>query len=78
MDLVECVMNLGDKNKELATYTTTHFARLEQFLNTYFPFKLMLEGIRQSTQNAFIYIEKLRTELNMLYLSHISPSTIQP
>ena len=78
MDLVECVMNLDDKIKELATYTTTHFVRLEQFVNTYFQFKLILEEIRQSTQNAFIYIENLRTELNMLSLSHLSPSTISP
>ena len=70
MDLVECAMNLDDKIKELATYTTTHFVRLEQFVNTYFQFKLILEEIRQSTQNAFIYIENLRTELNMLSLSH--------
>ena len=71
-------MNLGDKIKKLATYTTTHLARLEQFVNTYFQFKLVLEEIRQSTQNAFIYIKNLHTELNMLSLSHFSPSTILP
>ena len=66
-------MNLGDK-----MYTTTHFVILEQFANTYFQFKLTLEEIRQSTQNAFIYIENLRTELDMLSLSHLSPSNISP
>ena len=42
MDLDDCVKNLDDKIKELPTYTTTHFERLEQFVNTYFQFKLIL------------------------------------
>ena len=40
-------MNLDDKINELATYTTTHFARLEQLVNTFCQFKLILEEIRQ-------------------------------
>ena len=34
-NLEPSMMNPDDKIKELATYTTTHFARLEQFVNTF-------------------------------------------
>ena len=54
------------------------FLRLGQFVNTYCQFKFILEEIGQSTQNAFVYLENLRTELNMLSLNHLSPSTITP
>ena len=56
----------------------SRFARFEQFVNTYFQFRLILEEIRQSIQNAIIYLENLRLELNMLSLNHLSPSTISP
>ena len=78
MDLVQCVQALDDKIKKLESAFYTRFSRLEQFVNTYFQFKLILEEIRQSTQNAIVYLENLRTELNMLSLNHLSPSTISP
>ena len=78
MDLVQCVQALDDKIKELESAFYTRFSRLEQFVNTYFQFKLILEEIGQSTQNAIVYLENLRTELNMLSLNHLSPSTISP
>ena len=78
MELVQCVQALDDKIKELESAFYTRFSRLEQFVNTYFQFKLILEEIRQSIQNAIVYLENLRTELNMLSLNHLSPSTISP
>lgn len=78
MDLVECVLRLDDKVKELETLVQSRFARLEQFISTYFQFKLILDEIRQSSQNAILYLENLRVELNMLSLNHLSPSTISP
>ena len=73
-----CVQALDDKIRELESVFYTRFARLEQFVNTYFQFKLILEEIRQSTQHAIVYLENLRTELNMLSLNHLSPSRISP
>ena len=72
MDLVQCVQALDDKIKELES------AFYICFVNTYFQFKLILEEIGQSIQNAIVYLENLRTELNKLSLNHLSPSTISP
>ena len=59
---------VGGIIKELENAFYTSFSTLEQFV-TYFQFKLILEEIRQSTQNAIVYLENLRTELNMLSLN---------
>ena len=66
MDFVQCVQALDDKIKESESEFNTRFARLELFVNTYFQFKLILEEIGRSTQNAIVYLQNLRTELNML------------
>ncbi len=76
MDLVVCVQKLDSQIKELASIFQNRFSRLEQFVSTYFQLKLILDEIRQSSQNAIIYLDNLRTELNMLSLNHLSPSTI--
>lgn len=67
MDLVECIQTLDGKknNRKLEEVFYTRFARFEQFVNTYFQFRLILEEMRQSTQNAIIYLENLRIEINM-------------
>ena len=53
-------------------------ALVNRFVHGRVPTAVILEEIRQSTQNAFIYTENLRIELNMLSLSHLPPSTISP
>ena len=49
MNLVQFVHALDDKIKELESDFYTRFARLEQFVNTYFQFILISEENRQST-----------------------------
>ena len=78
MDLVQCVQALDNKIKELESVFHAYFARLEQFVNTYFQCKLILEEIGQSIQNGTVYLENFRTELNMLSLNLLSPSTLSP
>ena len=78
IDVVKCVQSLDRKIIELKEAFQEKFARLEQFVNTNFQLKLILEEIRQTTQNAVLYLENLRAELNMLSLNHLSPSTITP
>ena len=78
MDVVKCVQELDGKSYQLKSAFQQKFARLEQFVNTYFQIKLILDEIRQTSQNAVLYLKKLRAELNMLSLNHLSPSTITP
>lgn len=78
MDLIIVVQKLDAKVVELGTLFEQKFMRLEQFIHTYLQFKMILDEIRQTTQNAVIYLENIRTELNMLSMLHLSTSTISP
>ena len=54
------------------------FVKLEQLIHTYLQFKMILDEIRLTTQNAVIYLENLKSELNMFSGLHLSTSTISP
>ena len=52
--------------------------RLEQFIHTYFQFQMILDEIRLMTQDAIVYLENLKSELNMLSMHHLSTNIISP
>lgn len=78
LDLIVCIQKLDSKIIALQEVFQKRFERLEQFINTYLQFKLILDEIRQTSLNAMMYLENLKTELNMLSLNHLSASTISP
>lgn len=78
MDLIVVIQKLDVKVVELGQLLEQKFARLEQFIHTYLQFKMILDEIRLTTQDAVFYLENLKSELNMLSMHHLSTSTISP
>lgn len=78
MDLIVVIQKLDVKVLELGQLLEQKFARLEQFIHTYLQFKMILDEIRLTTQDAVFYLENLKSELNMLSMHHLSTSTISP
>lgn len=78
MDLIVVIQKLDVKVVELGQLLEQKFARLEQFIHTYLQFKMILDEIRLTTQEAVFYLENLKSELNMLSMHHLSTSTISP
>ena len=78
MDLIVVVQKLDSKILQLGEAFQQKFVKLEQFIHTYLQFKMILDEIRLTTQNAVIYLENLKSELNMLSMLHLSTSTISP
>ena len=78
MDLIVVIQKLDAKVVELGLLLEQKFARLEQFIHTYLQFKMILDEIRLTTQEAVFYLENLKSELNMLSMHHLSTSTISP
>lgn len=78
IDLVISVQKLDGEIRGVKEMFQKRFIKLEQFITNYLQFKLILDEIKQATQNAILYLDNLRTELNMLSLNHLSPSTITP
>ena len=78
MDLIVVIQKLDVKVLELGQLLEQKFARLEQFIHTYVQFKMILDEIRLTTQDAVFYLENLKSELNMLSMHHLSTSTISP
>ena len=78
MDLIKCYQRLDAEIWKIKELFEQHFASLEQFINLYFQYKLLLDEIKLKMQNAVVYLDNLRAELSMLSLNHLSPSTISP
>ena len=78
MDLIVVIQKLDVKVLELEQLLEQKSARLEQFIHMYFQFKMILDEIRLTTQDAVFYLENLKSELNMLSMHHLSTSTICP
>ena len=78
MDLIIVVQKLDSKIRKLEQTFEQKFVRLEQFIHTYLQFKMMLDEIRLTTQDAVFYLENLKSELNMLSMHHLSTNTISP
>ena len=78
MDLIVVVQKLDSKILQLGEAFQQKFVKLKQFIHTYLQFKMILNEIRLTTQNAVIYLENLKSELNVLSVLHLSTSTISP
>ena len=78
MDLIIVVQKLDRKIFDLQQVFSAKFVRLEQFVHTYLQFQMILDEIKQTTQDAVFYLESLKSELNMLSMQHLSTNTISP
>ena len=78
MDLIIVVQKLDSKVRKLEQTFEQTCVRLEQFIHTYLQFKMILDEISFTTQDAVFYLEKLKSELNMLSMHHLSTNTISP
>ena len=78
MDLIIVVQSLDRKIFDLQQVFSAKFVRLEQFVHTYLQFQMILDEIKQTTQDAVFYLESLKSELNMLSMQHLSTNTISP
>ena len=78
MDLIIVVQKLDRKISKLAQSFETKLVRLEQFIHTYLQFQMILNEIRLATQDGLVYLENLKSELNMLSMHHLTTNTISP
>ena len=78
LDLIIVVQKLDRKIFDLQQVFSAKFVRLEQFVHTYLQFQMILDEIKQTTQDAVFYLESLKSELNMLSMQHLSTNTISP
>ena len=78
MDLIVVIQKLDGRIMKLQETFYKKFIRLEQFVHTYLQMKMILDGIRLTTQDAVFYLENLKSELNMLSLQHLAINTISP
>ena len=78
MDLIIVVQKLDSKILALGEEFQKQFVKLEQFIHTYLQFKMIIEEIKLTTQNAVNYLNNLKIELNMLSMFHLSTGTISP
>ena len=78
MDLIIVVQKLDRKVVNLQQAFSAKFLRLEQFVHTYLQFQMILDEIKQTTQDAMFYLDSLKSELNMLSMQHLSTNTISP
>ena len=76
MDLIIVVQKLDRKIFSLQQAFSQKFVRLEQFIHTYLQFQMILDEIRLMTQYALLYLENLKSGLNMLSMHHLSTNTI--
>ena len=78
VDLIIVVQKLDRKIFDLQQVFSAKFVRLEQFVHTYLQLQIILDKIKQTTQDAVFYLENLKSELNMLSMQHLSTNTISP
>ena len=78
MDLIIVLQKLDRKISNLAQSFETKLVRLEQFIHTYLQFQMIFNEIRLATQDGLMYLENLKSELNMLSMHHLSTNTISP
>ena len=78
INLIIVVHKLEWKISKLAQSYETKLVRLEQFIHTYLQFQMILNEIRLATQDGLMYLENLKSELNMLSMHHLSTNTKSP
>lgn len=78
IDVVICIRKLHMKMSKIKEQLSLKITDLEQFVSSYFQFKLIIEEIKQASQDAMLYLGNLRNEINHLTLNKLSPSTISP
>ena len=77
MDLIIVVQKFDSKIRKLEQLLEQTFIRLEQFIHSYLQFKMIVDEIRLTVQNAVFYLDSLKSELNMS-IHHLSTNTISP
>ena len=65
MDLIIVVQKLDRKISKPTQSFETKLVRLEQFIQTYLRFQMILNEIRLATQDGLMYHENLKSELNI-------------
>ena len=78
MDLIIVIQKLDRKIFDLQQVFSAKFVRLEQFVHTYLQFQMILNEIKQATQDAVFHHESLKSELSLLSMQHLSTNTISP
>ncbi|KAL4218273.1 hypothetical protein ACF0H5_023009 [Mactra antiquata] len=78
MDLIISVQKLDSKILEIKETLVKEITDLEQFLSTFLQFKLILEEIRQASQDALFYLTNLKNEVSMMSIHKLTPFTISP
>ena len=78
MDLIIVIQKLYRKIFDLQQVFSAKFVRLEQFVHTYLQFQMILDKIKQTTQDAVFHHESLKSDLNILSIQHQSTNTISP
>ena len=71
MDLIIVVQKLDRNILNFLQAFSAQFLRPEQFVHTYLQFQMILDEINQTTQDAMIYIDSLKSELDMLSMQHL-------
>ena len=72
---------IGEIDKKIEGVSAALSSRINQiefFLKQYLQMELIVGELSQLLQKAMLYLEHLRTQLNMLSLGHLSPSVITP
>ena len=72
MDLIIVVQKLYSKIRKLEQTSEQKFVKSEQFIHTYLQFKMILDEIKLTIQDAVFYLESLKSELNVLSMHHLS------
>ena len=76
MDLIILVKKLDRKIFNLQQAFSQKLIRLEQFIHTYLHFQMILDEVKQTTQDAVFYLESLKYELNMLSMQYLSTNPV--
>ncbi len=77
-DLVQDVKLVDNKIQNVTRALERQITKLEHFIQLYLQLDLIVEELKQTTNKGMQYLQHLETQLNMLSLGHLSPSTITP
>ena len=78
MDLVKYIVTMDSRISDLQKEFEQKFYRMEQFVNSFLQFDLIINEIRILCNNAILFLENLKVELNSLSMHHLSMNTMTP
>ena len=78
MEITRVLHDIGGQMAEIKNTFEKRIAQLEQFIHVFLQLQMVIDEFKMSAQNAIIYLENLKSELNMLALNHLSTDIIQP